>query len=383
MLVLSLALALAALVPPGPAAAKEELRVLFLGDTAFGESYQDRRKAEGMENILESRGYDWPLRNLRKILERHAHIVANFETTLTARRETPYEGRKNNLHYSDPAKAGAALAGMGIDIASLANNHAYDYGREGLAETRAALAELGIASCGAGPDHATAAQPAYIEGGLRPVAVFCVFQHIPEYEQRFGSYAGVGIPGVASFAPPVLAQQIERIRRLAPETIVVVYPHWLRNYRPVDPEQRALSRAAIDAGADLVIGHGSHMLQEVEHYRGRWIVYSLGNFVFLSEGRHALFGALPFSLIARLTLVAGEKVGNLRLYPIHTRNETNDFQPRFATAAERDALLPHIYGGRRMQDLPGAVIGSDGFGPYLDLPLGLPQDSEAAARVAQ
>ena len=91
-------------------------------------------------------------------------------------------------------------------------------------------------------------------------------------------------------------------------------------------------------------------------------------------------GAPPFSLLARLTLVTGPKVGSLRLYPVHTENETNGFQPRFATKAERDALLPHLYGGRRMQDLPGARIGTDGFGPYLELPLGLPEGEAQAAQ---
>lgn len=363
-----------------PAEAKEEFRILFLGDTSFGENYQDIRAAEGRENVLETQGYDRPLANFRKILERHDRVVANFETTLTSRKETPYAGRKAYIHYSDPDKARPALAELGIDLVSLANNHAYDYGTPGLQDTLAAFEELGIETCGGGMEFGAAAQPAYIEGGFRPVAVFCVFQHVASYEKRFGSYAGVNIPGVASFAPPVLAQQIAKIRRLAPETIVVVYPHWLRNYRPVEPEQRALARAAIDAGADLVIGHGSHMLQEVERYRGRWIVYSLGNFVFLSEGRYGLFDAPPFSLLARLTLVTGKAVGSLRLYPIHTENETNGFQPRFATVAERDALLPLLYGGRRMKDLPGAKPGTDGFGPYLDLPLGEPEEEAQAAQ---
>ncbi|MEX0922232.1 MAG: CapA family protein [Rhodovibrionaceae bacterium] len=362
-----------------PAQGAEELRVLFLGDTAFGENYQEGYAAEGGENLLETEGYDHPLVNFRKILERHAHIVANFETTLSARRESPYEGRKTYLHHSDPERAGPAYAAMGLDIVSLANNHAYDYGTPGLEDSMAALEALGIETCGGGMEYGAAARPAYIEGGLRPVAIFCVFQHLESYEKALGSYAGVGIPGVAPFLPAALARQIAAIRRLAPETLVVVYPHWLRNYRPVEPEQRRLARAAIEAGADIVIGHGSHMLQEVEYYRGRWIVYSLGNFVFLTEGRYRQFGALPYSLIARLTLVAGPKVGSLRLYPIHSDNAANGYRGRFATRAERDALLPALYGGKRMQALPGAALGSDGYGPYLDLPLGLPQQEEAQA----
>lgn len=220
-------------------------------------------------------------------------------------------------------------------------------------------------------EHGAAAKPAYIEGGLRPVAVFCVFQHIESYQRRLGSYAGVGIPGVAPFIPEILARQIAAIRRLAPETLVVVYPHWLRNYRPADVEQQRLARAAIDAGADLVIGHGSHMLQQVEYYRRRWIVYSLGNFVFLSDGRYAETGATPFSLIARLTLTKGPQVGTLRLYPILTDNLANGYRGRFATRQERDGLLNELSGGTP-DSLAGSVTGTDGFGPYLDLPLGLP-----------
>jgi poly-gamma-glutamate capsule biosynthesis protein CapA/YwtB (metallophosphatase superfamily) len=94
----------------------------------------------------------------------------------------------------------------------------------------------------------------------------------------------------------------------------------------------------IDAGADLIIGHGAHMMQEVEKYRGHWIIYNIGNFIFNSKGRYKRYKVEPFSLVVQFVLteksIGIEKI--LRLYPILTDNMITKYQSRFLTKDEFD-----------------------------------------------
>jgi poly-gamma-glutamate capsule biosynthesis protein CapA/YwtB (metallophosphatase superfamily) len=89
-----------------------------------------------------------------------------------------------------------------------------------------------------------------------------------------------------------------------------------------------MAHAIVDAGADLVLGHGAHMLQELELYHGKWIVYSLGNFVFQSRGRYQEKGVDAFSLVARLDVAEfdGGLHTILRLYPIACDNQVTNYQ---------------------------------------------------------
>jgi len=119
----------------------------------------------------------------------------------------------------------------------------------------------------------------------------------------------------------------------------VVFPHWGSNYRWANAGQTSIAHDMIDAGADLILGHGAHMLQEVEFYRGRWIVYSLGNFMFNTRGRYGRNGAPPFSLLASLIHTeSDDDIGDvdrtLRLYPTVTDNLQTGFQSRAVNEQE-------------------------------------------------
>ena len=87
-----------------------------------------------------------------------------------------------------------------------------------------------------------------------------------------------------------------------PDIFIVIYPHWGGNYKPVSDVQKAFAHNWIDAGADIVIGHGAHTIQEIEQYKGKWIFYNIGNFIFNALGRYSSTGAKPYSLMVKLII---------------------------------------------------------------------------------
>jgi poly-gamma-glutamate synthesis protein (capsule biosynthesis protein) len=189
----------------------------------------------------------------------------------------------------------------GFDVMSFANNHHLDAGYDAFFETLEHLRERGIATCGAGPDLAAASAPALVrrggttygflaysailfpgyeaaanKPGAAPIGVTTHYE-MTEIEQP-GCVAGV----TTTVTPATLARlnyDVRRARQLA--DVVVVSAHWGTHFTPVvvaDYESQ-FGRAAIDAGADLVLGHHQHILKAVEVYRGKVIFHGLGNFV--------------------------------------------------------------------------------------------------------
>jgi hypothetical protein len=197
--------------------------------------------------------------------------------------------------------------------------------------------------------------------------VFGRFEYILEYDRDYDFYSSSNKGGAAVLDPGELAISIGRIKSQHPRAFVVVFPHWGENYQWRSEEQARMGRALIDAGADLILGHGAHMIQEIERRRDSWIVYSIGNFVFNSLGRYGKGKeVLPVSFIAKLSAVVAESEVRLRLrlYPIFSDNRKTGFQPRFLTAREFGQAL-------RMLRTKSAIAeplrtGHDTHSPYLE-----------------
>lgn len=168
---------------------------------------------------------------------------------------------------------------MGIDAVTLANNHALDFGVDALLDTCAVLDGAGIMRTGAGADLAEAKKPVEMELGGRRIAVIGATRVIPES----GWAAGKNHPGMlSSYDATALLAEIRAQKQDG--KIVIVYVHWgvEKDEKPQE-YQRTLGQQYIDAGADLVVGAHPHVLQGIEYYKGKPIVYSLGNFVFGSS----------------------------------------------------------------------------------------------------
>jgi poly-gamma-glutamate capsule biosynthesis protein CapA/YwtB (metallophosphatase superfamily) len=321
----------------------DRVRIVFGGDTAFGESYQARYAAAGGRNILAERGYAHCSAKLAPLLRRADHVVLNLETPLSARRENAV-ANKTYVHWADPEKSVAALKDLNVAAVSLANNHAADLGPAGLEDTFTALSEAGIAAFGAGENADSAlrahlAAPRLADREL-PVAVIGAYVRNDSGERQ-RLYAADGRAGVAPLDVEAVAAEIARVRAARPDAFVIAFPHWGGNYLGRTPDQVEIADALFAAGADLILGHGAHRLQEIERRDGRWAVFGLGNFVFNSGGRYAKFGSTPLSLVAELVveLKDGRPARELRLYPIYSDNRVTDYQPRFVTDGEFSLLL--------------------------------------------
>lgn len=175
------------------------------------------------------------------------------------------------------------LKEMGVDIVSLANNHALDYGPDALMDTFTTLDNAGIDYIGAGENLDRAKAPIYYEVGGKKIAYLASSRVIFAMDW----YATDDRPGmVGTYDPAGLIESIEEAS--ANSDYVVVYVHWgvERNHYP-EKYQKSFARAYIDAGADIVIGCHPHVMQGIEIYKGKPIAYSLGNYWFNASKRES------------------------------------------------------------------------------------------------
>lgn len=254
--------------------------------------------------------YVWgdALRALRRIAP--AVRVVNLETAITAG-GTPWPGK--GIHYRmHPANTGL-LTVAGIDACALANNHALDWGRVGLADTLRALDSAGIAHAGAGSDAAAAMAPAVIEVGKGTrVLLFALASPSSGVPRAWAAGRDrSGLHLVDESAPRAaerLSERIAAFRRRG--DVVVVSIHWGDNwgYR-VPREQVRFAHALVDGGTvDLVHGHSSHHPKAVEVYRDRLILYGCGDLINDYEGirgREAFRGDLGLLFLPTLDAADG------------------------------------------------------------------------------
>ncbi|THG31591.1 CapA family protein [Naasia lichenicola] len=204
---------------------------------------------------------------------------------------------------ADPAHL-ASVARAGFDVLTMAGNHVADAGGEGIAETIAAAEAAGMRTAGAGPDLESASSPVVVEVQGRRVGVLsfnCVgptdswatsrrpggaYVQVLSHYEAIGANPG-GPPSVHTFADP---RSLELMRRriadaAAEVDLLVVALHKGLVHTPAElaAYELEVSHAAVDAGADLVIGHHAHILRGVEVYRGRVIFHGLGNFVTVTD----------------------------------------------------------------------------------------------------
>lgn len=178
----------------------------------------------------------------------------------------------------------SALKTLGIDVVSLANNHSTDRGMAALVSGIDVLSRLGVASVGAGADLQAAASPLVIEAQGTQIG-FLAFASTHPWVGALAATPTAG--GVAA----LLEDDAEkRVRELASQVdSVVVSLHWGKEYIPLpSPDQTALARRLVDAGAAVVLGHHPHVIQPVEEYAEGVICYSLGNFLFPDDPQQGL-----------------------------------------------------------------------------------------------
>ncbi|WP_347048297.1 CapA family protein [Blautia wexlerae] len=200
----------------------------------------------------ENYGADYFLQNVKDIFSTDDLTIANFEGTLT----DSDEREDKTFAFKAPASYASILTGGSVEAVNTANNHSHDYGDQSFDDTLAALDDAGIVHFGY--DETAVMDVKGIKVGL--VGIYELYDHL-EREQQ-------------------LKDNIAKVKADGAQLIVAIF-HWGNETETVpDSSQTTLGRIAIDEGADLVCGHHPHVLQGIETYKGRNIVYSLGNFCF-------------------------------------------------------------------------------------------------------
>lgn len=237
--------------------------VMFAGDILL-----DR----GVGKAIQKNGLAYPYEKIKPYLQGADIAAANLECPVTCKGAPVLKDR--NLIFRAGIANAAALKDAGFDLLNLANNHIMDYGSAGLTETLDTLQKAGISTVGAGADCEKAREPVFIEkNGIK--FGFLGYTTFPAE----GYFYFPDRPDTAKLIEDGLASEIAAARRNC--DILVVSFHWGREFDHFPGnEQVKIAHAAIDNGADLVIGHHPHVLQGVEKYKDRLIFYSLGNFVF-------------------------------------------------------------------------------------------------------
>ena len=265
----------------------------FAGDCLLGAHYE---RAAGNDPSMAFEGFD---------LFRTADIaVVNLENPITTRGTKIVKPFNFRMH----PRFVPVLTRAGIGVVSIANNHVFDYGEQGLLDTFSYLDSAGIRYVGAGRTRADAHRPYFFNRNGRNIAVLAYYG---------GGEARVATErksGVARRELGAIGADV-RALRLADRTMyIVVILHWgTEKAEAPDAAQQSFARALIDAGVDAVIGHHPHVLQGIERYRKGVIAYSLGNFLFGGNGRHTYdTGVFEISL--------GKAGPEFRFIPVGVRN---------------------------------------------------------------
>lgn len=206
-------------------------------------------------------------------------MMINNEFTYTSRGTPTPE--KAFTFRADPQNV-EILNDMGVDLVSLANNHAYDYGEVSLLDTLDTLENAGIQYVGAGRNIEEAVKPSIIEKNGLKIAILSATQierlDRPDTKEATADAAGV----FRCWQPDRLLQEIKNAKDS--NDFVVVYVHWgTENTVELDWAQKDQVKKYVEAGADLIIGDHPHCLQQLEYVEGVPVIYSLGNFWFNSK----------------------------------------------------------------------------------------------------
>lgn len=289
--------------------------ILFVGDILL---------ANEAERHIETAGIDYPFSKIKNEFLRYDYVFANLETPITERgvpaQSKPYIFRIKH----DTAEC---MKDLRLDAVSIANNHLMDYGPEGMKDTLAFLKKMNIRHAGGGATLDDARRPARLSCGGTDMIILAYNERPPT-----AFSASAESPGIAPLDLPLIKEDIGTNRRS--DNIIIVSLHWgIEHTITPRPYQVTLAHAIIDSGADAIIGHHPHWPQGIELYRGKPIVYSLGNFI------NGYINKIEHDNIAVAFHYNGNKLERIRVLPVAGRNRKIRFQPYLLGGIEATALL--------------------------------------------
>ncbi len=245
---------------------EKEINIVFVGDIMLG---------RGVAGQIEKYGdYRYPFLKIAGEIGKADLAFGNLEGPISVR------GVNNKIKYSfrfNPLVI-EGLRFAGFDVLSLANNHIFDWGREAIEDTVSILEANEISPVGAGKNYLEANNPVIKEINGTRIAFFAYSDIEPNARAL---EATKDKAGRSSFDIERIKEEIYAMKRLEIADVIIVSFHWGEEYqRRSNKFQQEIGRSLVEAGADLIVGHHPHVVQEIERYKNGWIAYSLGNFVF-------------------------------------------------------------------------------------------------------
>ena len=293
----------------------ETVSIVAAGDVMLG---------SWVQNVILENGWDYPFRNIDSILTQADIVFANLEAPFGTKDSAAFE--KTYTFQVAPDLVKVLTAGK-INVVSVANNHIFDFGVEDLFETMTLLNQNNIQYSGAGKNLPEARQPARMEAKGKKIAVACYSLTFPEEFWATDTTAGTCFPFDTFF--------YDDLRKFKAENdLVIVSFHWggeLLQYPK--PYQLELAHNAIKVGADLVIGHHPHVVQGIELYRGKMIVYSMGNYIFGSYSE-----SVKESMLLKFYF-GTNGLSACKIYPLNVYNKEVEFQPQLLTEQNKQTFL--------------------------------------------
>ncbi|HCT91543.1 MAG TPA: capsular biosynthesis protein [Lachnospiraceae bacterium] len=287
------------------------ITVSAVGDCTLG---VDSRYNQSFNNYYKRNNAAYFLKKVKPIFEKDDITVANFEGTLT----NSTSRANKTFTFRGPAKYASILTKGSVEVVNLANNHSADFGKRGLSDTKKTLKKYGIPYC------------------MQSTIAYKTVQGIKVAFLGFNKLNGV--------SNSTVKKTINKAKKNGAEIVIVSF-HWgieLDKY-PNDAEKKA-GRAAIDNGASLVLGHHPHILQGIEKYQDRYIVYSLGNFCFGGNSNPRDKDTMIFQQTFYVKNGKLQSKQDAKVIPcsLSSTGRTNDFQPKPLKGKERDRVINKI-----------------------------------------
>ncbi|MFH0829324.1 MAG: CapA family protein [Candidatus Kerfeldbacteria bacterium] len=270
--------------------------------------------------------YNYPFLKTRNLLKKGDIVFCNLETAIFPGRPI----KTGEMSFRSDVQVARAMKDAGFTVVSLANNHVPNFGAKGIADTLKYLDKAGIAHVGAGANvkQALKAATMTVNDVRFSILAYNDSDVVPASYGATEKRAGTALMDVTAMVNAVKAAK-------KTSDIVIVSMHSGTEYKATpNARQQRFARAAIDAGAVIVIGHHPHVVQSVEKYKGKWIIYSLGNFVF-----DQMWSVPTRQGVMASIIFTKEGVSRIDYTPVQIENYA---QPRVLTGAEAKAVLARL-----------------------------------------
>lgn len=309
---------------PTPSA-EISITISVVGDCTLGTD-ENFNYARSLNAYYEKNGPAYFLKNVKSIFEADDLTIANLEGTFTdlkTRADKTYA-------FKGPAEFVKILTSSSVESVTLANNHSRDYGMQSLTDTRNTLDSAGVIHFGY--DVTKVVEVKGIKVGL--VGIYELIDHTGRAQQ--------------------VKDNIAKVKSEGAEIVIVIF-HWgIERDAAPNSHQTMLGRLAIDEGADLVCGHHPHVLQGIETYKGKNIVYSLGNFCFGGNSNPSDKDTMIFQQTFTVTKdgVKDDNVTNVIPCSLSSEKNRNNYQPTPATGSEAERIMKKIKDRSELIKLP-------------------------------